>query len=166
MYVVSAVALTLLGFGDGFALLLALAFVTGATTMGAQNISYAFVSQYYPSAIRSTAIGLASGVGRLGAIFGPTFGGLMLGTELPIEASFVAFAVPGLFAAAAFLFVPLGMRPGRGRAALAGPAADGAAEAVRHIRRHSARVREPASESGEEHGQRHAHQAGHRPRNQ
>lgn len=88
-------AVTLLGFGDGFALLLALAFVTGAATMGAQNISYSFVSQYYPSSIRSTAIGLASGVGRLGAIFGPTFGGLMLGTDLPIEASFVAFAVPG-----------------------------------------------------------------------
>jgi MFS transporter, AAHS family, benzoate transport protein len=122
MYVVSAVALTLLGFGSGFALLLALAFVTGATTMGSQNISYSFVSQYYPSPIRSTAIGLASGVGRLGAIFGPAFGGLMLGTDLPIEASFVAFAVPGVFAALAFLFVPLGKGAGQ-----ASPALDGTA---------------------------------------
>jgi MFS transporter, AAHS family, benzoate transport protein len=122
MYVVSAVALTLLGLGSGFALLLALAFITGATTMGSQNISYSFVSQYYPSSIRSTAIGLASGVGRLGAIFGPTFGGLMLGTDLPIEASFVAFAVPGVFAAVAFLFVPLGRGTGRAVPVPAGPA--------------------------------------------
>jgi AAHS family benzoate transporter-like MFS transporter len=128
MYVVSALALTLLGFGNGFALLLALAFVTGATTMGSQNISYSFVSQYYPSSIRSTAIGLASGVGRLGAIFGPTFGGLMLSTDLPIEASFVAFAVPGVFAAVAFLFVPLGKGAGKSTPPAAGatpaPAAD------------------------------------------
>lgn len=43
------------------ALLLLLVAVTGACTMGAQNISYSFVSQYCPSFMRSTAIGLASG---------------------------------------------------------------------------------------------------------
>ena len=70
--------------------------------MGAQNISYSFVSQYYPSFMRSTAIGLASGVGRMGAIVGPTFGGILLTLKLPVEMNFLFFAVPGVFAALAF----------------------------------------------------------------
>ena len=107
MFVISAVALTLLGFGNNMAILLALVFITGACTMGAQNISYSFVSQYYPSFMRSTAIGLASGVGRLGAIVGPTFGGVLLTLSLPVEMNFLFFAIPGLFAALAFTFVPL-----------------------------------------------------------
>ncbi len=107
MFVVSAVSLTLLGFGNNMAILLVLVAITGATTMGAQNISYAFVSQYYPSFMRSTAIGLASGVGRMGAIVGPTFGGILLTLSLPVQMNFLFFAIPGVIAALAFLFVPL-----------------------------------------------------------
>ena len=107
MFVVSALSLTLLGFGNNMAILLLLVAVTGACTMGAQNISYSFVAQYYPSHMRSTAIGLASGVGRMGAIVGPTFGGVLLTLGLPVQMNFLFFAVPGLFAALAFLFVPL-----------------------------------------------------------
>ncbi|WP_411733137.1 MFS transporter [Paeniglutamicibacter sp.] len=107
MFVVSALSLTLLGFGNNMAVLLVLVFITGACTMGAQNISYSFVSQYYPSFMRSTAIGLASGVGRLGAIVGPTFGGVLLTMNLPVAMNFLFFAIPGLFAALAFTFVPL-----------------------------------------------------------
>ena len=107
MFVISAISLTLLGFGNNMAILLLLVFITGACTMGAQNISYSFVSQYYPSFMRSTAIGLASGVGRLGAIVGPTFGGVLLTLALPVQMNFLFFAIPGLFAALAFTFVPL-----------------------------------------------------------
>ncbi len=107
MFVIAAVSLTLLGFGNNMAVLLLLVAVTGACTMGAQNISYAFVSQYYPSFMRSTAIGLASGVGRLGAIVGPTFGGILLTLHLPVQMNFLFFAIPGVIAALAFLFVPL-----------------------------------------------------------
>lgn len=112
MFVIAAVSLTLLGFGNNMAILLALVAITGACTMGAQNISYAFVSQYYPSFMRSTAIGLASGVGRMGAIVGPTFGGILLTLKLPVEMNFLFFAIPGVIAALAFLFVPLTAKPG------------------------------------------------------
>ncbi|GAB3596065.1 4-hydroxybenzoate transporter PcaK [Corynebacterium faecale] len=107
MFFISAISLTLLGFGGSMAILLALVFVAGACTMGAQNISYSFVSQYYPSFMRSTAIGMASGVGRIGAIVGPSFGGVLLTYDLPVPAYFIAFAVPGVIAAIAFFFVPL-----------------------------------------------------------
>ncbi|MCK2199474.1 MFS transporter [Corynebacterium callunae] len=107
MFLLAALTLSLLGFGGSMAALLALIFVAGACTMGAQNISYSFVSQYYPSTIRSTAIGLASGVGRIGAIVGPTFGGVLLSQDLPVPSYFIAFAIPGVIAALAFSFVPL-----------------------------------------------------------
>jgi AAHS family benzoate transporter-like MFS transporter len=112
MFVIAALSLTLLGFGNNMAVLLVLVAVTGACTMGAQNISYSFVSQYYPSFMRSTAIGLASGVGRMGAIVGPTFGGILLTLNLPVEMNFLFFAIPGVIAGLAFLFVPLAVKPG------------------------------------------------------
>lgn len=107
MYVVAALCLALLGFRADMAVLLLLVGITGACTMGAQNISYAFVSQYYPSFMRSTAIGLASAVGRIGAIVGPLFGGVLLMLALPVSMNFAFFAIPGVLAALAFLFVPL-----------------------------------------------------------
>lgn len=113
MFVISAASLVVLGPGGPMWSLLLVVAVTSACTMGSQNISYAFASLYYPSEIRSTAVGLASGVGRIGAIVGPTFGGYLLTLHLPAQASFVFFAVPGLIAAAAFLFVPLSRRGGR-----------------------------------------------------
>lgn len=113
MFVVSAVSLALLGFGNNMAVLLLLVALTGACTMGSQNISYAFVSQYYPSFMRSTAIGLAYGVGRMGAIVGPMFGGVLLTLSLPVEMNFLFFAIPGVIAALAFLFVPLSRKKGQ-----------------------------------------------------
>lgn len=110
MYVIAAIALTLLGLGGNIAVLLVLVGITGACTMGAQNISYAFVAEHYPSAMRSTAIGLASAVGRVGAIVGPVFGGVLVMLNLGLEMNFLSFAIPGVIAAIAFLFVPLARR--------------------------------------------------------
>lgn len=107
MFVVSALSLIVLGLGGpAWALLLVVA-ITGATTMGSQNISYSFASLYYPSEMRSTAVGFASGVGRLGAVVGPTFGGYMLTLDQPVMLNFVGFAIPGIIAAVAFSLVPL-----------------------------------------------------------
>ncbi|MFD1210432.1 MFS transporter [Arthrobacter sp. GCM10027362] len=129
MFVIAAVSLTLLGFGSNMAVLLLLVAVTGACTMGAQNISYAFVSQYYPSFMRSTAIGLASGVGRMGAIVGPTFGGVLLTLSLPVRMNFLFFAIPGVIAALAFLFVPFSRGKGQAAGSTGAAAEDTAAPA-------------------------------------
>ena len=107
MFFISAISLSFLGFGNNMILLYLLIAITGACTVGAQNISYAFASQYYPSSMRSTAIGLASGVGRIGAIVGPTFGGILLELNISVQMNFIAFAIPGMIAAIAFAFVPL-----------------------------------------------------------
>ncbi|MFL6561617.1 MAG: MFS transporter [Bacillus sp. (in: firmicutes)] len=107
MYIMAAVSLTLLGFKNNMIFLYLLVFITGACTMGAQNISYSFVSQYYPPLMRSTAIGFASGIGRIGGIIGPTFGGILVSLHLSTQMNFLSFALPGILAAVAFSFVPL-----------------------------------------------------------
>ena len=107
MFIMASICLMLLGFKNNMFILYLLVFITGACTMGAQNISYSFVSQYYPSLMRSTAIGFASGIGRVGGIIGPTFGGILLSLNLPMQMNFLSFAIPGIIAAIAFSFVPL-----------------------------------------------------------
>lgn len=107
MFIMAAICLILLGFKYNMFVLYLLVAIAGACTTGAQNISYSFVSQYYPSLMRSTAIGFASGIGRIGAIIGPTFGGILLTLNLSIQMNFLAFAIPGILAAIAFSFVPI-----------------------------------------------------------
>ncbi|AFU02316.1 MFS transporter [Nocardia brasiliensis] len=60
------------------ALLNTLVLVTGIFVFSAQVLIYAYVTQAYPAEIRATAMGFAAGVGRLGAIFGPTITGWLI----------------------------------------------------------------------------------------
>ncbi|MBT2737392.1 aromatic acid/H+ symport family MFS transporter [Bacillus sp. ISL-7] len=107
MYASGAVALTLLGFGGSSFLIYLLVAIAGAATIGAQNIVQAYVSQYYPPNMRSTALGMASGIGRMGGMLGPLLGGFLLSVSLPIHLNFIAFAIPGLIAAAALASIPV-----------------------------------------------------------
>ncbi|MGG3449418.1 MFS transporter [Domibacillus aminovorans] len=106
MYASGAVALTLLGFGGNTFVIYLLVAVAGAATIGAQNIVQAYISQYYSPTIRSTALGMFSGIGRMGGMLGPILGGFLLSVTLPIQFNFIAFAIPGLIAAIALSFVP------------------------------------------------------------
>ena len=101
MYASGAIALTLLGFGGNMFVIYLFVAIAGAATIGSQNIVQAYVSQYYPAYIRSTALGMASGIGRIGGMLGPILGGFLLSITLPIHMNFIAFAIPGLIAAIA-----------------------------------------------------------------
>ncbi|SDE53200.1 MFS transporter, AAHS family, benzoate transport protein [Priestia aryabhattai B8W22] len=105
MYILGAVCLALLGIKSNSFLLYSLVSITGVCTMGAQSLLNAFVSQYYPNDVRSTGIGLANGIGRLGGMLGPTLGGMLLSFNIPITLCFIAFALPGLFASIFLIFV-------------------------------------------------------------
>ncbi len=56
---------------------------------------YTFVAQFYPTAVRSTGMGWASGIGRIGAIVGPVLTGALLTFELPHQMNFLVIAIPG-----------------------------------------------------------------------
>jgi len=77
----------------------------GACSTGAQIVAYSYCGQFYPSAIRSTGIGMASGVGRLGAIGAPLLIGLIVSLNLPIQQNFMVIALAGLIGAIALSLI-------------------------------------------------------------
>jgi AAHS family benzoate transporter-like MFS transporter len=105
MFVVAAVSISLLGIKSSMPVLYLLVAIAGACTIGTQILLYAYVAQFYPLASRSTGIGWASGVGRLGAILGPMLGGTLLAAGLELHMNFLAFAIPGAIAGLAISMV-------------------------------------------------------------
>jgi AAHS family benzoate transporter-like MFS transporter len=99
--ILSSLVLSLMAVKAPLPVLYALIAVAGGGTFGAQILANAFAVQYYPAHIRSTGLGWAMGIGRIGAIIGPMLGAAIHGAELPMEVSFLAFAIPGLIGASA-----------------------------------------------------------------
>lgn len=107
MFAAGGAALLLLGYNSPQIVLYSLIAVAGATTIGSQILLYTFVAQYYPTAVRTAAMGWASGVGRIGAIVGPILTGALLTLELSHQMNFLFIAIPGVIAAVAIFFVNL-----------------------------------------------------------
>lgn len=107
MFTVGAIALILLGFNSPQPVLYTLIAIAGAATIGSQILLYTFVSQFYPTTVRSTGMGWASGIGRIGAIVGPVLTGALLTLNLPHQMNFMMIAIPGLIAAVAIFMVNL-----------------------------------------------------------
>ncbi|WP_248930518.1 MFS transporter [Paenibacillus hamazuiensis] len=104
-FFIAFLSLLLLSFKPGMLLLYVLLAVAGGTTTGSQIIANSYVSQFYPAEMRSTGIGWALGIGRLGGIMGPTLGGVLLSLNLPLQMNFLSFAVPCVISALAILLV-------------------------------------------------------------
>ena len=79
--------------------------LAGMFVFSAQVLVYAYISHLYPAAARATAIGAASGVGRLGAISGPLIGGVLLTAGLAYPWGFYIFAVVAALGAVSISFV-------------------------------------------------------------
>jgi AAHS family benzoate transporter-like MFS transporter len=103
MLMAGVVALIGLGFNSPAYVLYGLVTVAGAATIGTSILLYSYVAQYYPLSVRSTGIGCASGVGRIGAIVGPILTGLLLTLNLPHTMNFVMISVPAMLAICAIL---------------------------------------------------------------
>lgn len=80
--------------------------VTGFFVFSAQVLLYAYVSKHYPTSGRGTALGWAAGIGRIGAICGPIFGGMLIGAGLAVPWGFYAFAAVGLLGSIFIAVVP------------------------------------------------------------
>jgi AAHS family 4-hydroxybenzoate transporter-like MFS transporter len=90
---VSIVPLVLTVFGAGFCV------------VGGQIGANALTANSYPTPIRSTGVGWALGIGRIGSIIGPAVGGLLLSLRWPMRQIFLVGAAPLLIAALASLCV-------------------------------------------------------------
>ena len=104
-YIAGAIALTLLGFGGNAVVIFILVAIAGAATTGTQVLIQAYATAFYPADMRSTGIGVASGVGRFGGMLGPIIGGFLLTLTLPNYINFMVFAVAGIVAAVALLII-------------------------------------------------------------
>lgn len=105
MFLLGSVSLTAISFGQHTILLYLLIAIAGACTTGGQAVNNAYATKFYPVFIRSTGVGWALGIGRFGAILGPTMGGLLMESNLPFYMNFIMFAIPGVLAAIAIAFV-------------------------------------------------------------
>lgn len=79
--------------------------MVGACTTGAQIVAYAYCGQFYPSAIRATGIGMAAGIGRMGAILAPLLIGFIVALNLPIQQNFMVISLAGLIGAVALSLI-------------------------------------------------------------
>ncbi|MDO5647506.1 MFS transporter [Paracoccus sp. (in: a-proteobacteria)] len=102
-FAIATLSIAMIGFAPNAGLLFALIFVAGATTIGTQILLYASVAQLYDLSVRGAGLGWASGVGRIGAIVGPTMGGFLLAQQLPLRENFLIFAIPAAVSAVAMI---------------------------------------------------------------
>lgn len=105
MFAMAGTSIALLGFKSSTPVLYFLLFVAGASTIGTQIVVYAYAGQYYPMTIRSTGIGVGSGVGRIGAISAPVILGAVVGMQLPLHQNFLLMAIPAAIAMIAVAFI-------------------------------------------------------------
>jgi AAHS family 4-hydroxybenzoate transporter-like MFS transporter len=101
-FVVASVGIVCLGVaGTNVALLAVLIFVAGFCVIGGVSASDALVATCYPTGMRVTGLGWAIGVGRFGAVLGPTLGGFALKMGASSMSFFAIGALPMLGSAAA-----------------------------------------------------------------
>jgi AAHS family 4-hydroxybenzoate transporter-like MFS transporter len=83
----------------------------GVGIIGGQNASHALSSEFYPTRIRSTGVGWALGIGRIGSILGPVVGGWLLAQNTPMRDVFWAAVIPAIVATVAAAGIAFTRRP-------------------------------------------------------
>ena len=81
------------------ALLFVAVIVAGFCIVGGQPAVNALAGTFYPTTLRSTGIGWALGIGRIGSVVGPVIGGQLIALQWTNASLFLAAAVPALISA-------------------------------------------------------------------
>jgi MFS transporter, AAHS family, 4-hydroxybenzoate transporter len=93
-------------------------FVAGFCIVGGQTAANALAAGFYPTSVRSTGVGWALGIGRVGSIVGPLVGGMLLSMKWSTAEVFMCAAVAALCAAlASFCLSRLAGMGGDGKSA-------------------------------------------------
>ena len=70
-------------------ILLGVSFAAGILTVGSQMCAVSLCASFYESALRSTGVGWALGIGRVGAIIGPVIGGVLIAQHVATPTLFL-----------------------------------------------------------------------------
>ena len=105
-FLVGAVFVTLIGWPkDHLTAMLAVIFLAGFFSIGAQLCVVTLATIYYPTHLRATGIGLAMVVARVGAVLGPSIGGGMLAVGFKPTALFDLAATASVLGSFAILLM-------------------------------------------------------------
>jgi len=93
--VASAVGMVVFAYAPReLSLLMPLILLIGILQQGGFTGLYSTAAKLYPTAIRSTGIGWAIGLGRSGAVAGPAAAGYLIAAGFDMSANFLVFALP------------------------------------------------------------------------
>ena len=105
-FILASIATGLLGFSTTtFAMAAGVITLSGFFAGASQTGVIALAAVVYPVAIRSTGVGWAMAIGRLGAVVGPILGGIFLSWHWRVDHILLVIAVPELVGALCLLFV-------------------------------------------------------------
>ena len=133
-YLAAGVFVLLIGTtGTSIGALVLTVFGAGFCVVGGQIGANALTANSYPTAIRSTGVGWALGIGRIGSIVGPVVGGLLLSLHWAVRQIFLVAALPVLIAALAAFCISFLRRAPEGEHALhTGASSDDLRRATAH----------------------------------
>ena len=86
-----------------FLLVMVVTFILGLSVTSAQAGLNALAANFYPTSIRSTGVGWALGIGRIGSVVGPVLGGIMLKMGWTPQQILLSIAVPAFCAGLAII---------------------------------------------------------------
>jgi MFS transporter, AAHS family, 4-hydroxybenzoate transporter len=91
--------------GNSVPILLMTCIAAGAGTVAGQSFINILATALYPTAIRSTGVAWALGLGRVGTTFGPLLGSALLSAQFTPAAILYVAALPALIACGAILLL-------------------------------------------------------------
>ena len=80
LYLMGVVTFIALSITTNVTLVYFLIFLGGASTVGAMNLGNPYITEFYPREIRSTGMGYAQAIGRIGSVLAPTLIAMLLVT--------------------------------------------------------------------------------------
>lgn len=92
-------------FGSSLNMVMMLSFWAGFFVVGGQVSLNALSSYMYPTHIRSTGVGWALGIGRMGSIVGPLLAGALVTASFGLNVNFIVFGLLCFITAIAVLFI-------------------------------------------------------------
>jgi MFS transporter, AAHS family, 4-hydroxybenzoate transporter len=76
--------------------ILPLVFVTGVGTVGTQSCVNVVAASRYPTALRTTGVGWALGIGKIGSIMSPIIGGVAISSGVSLSVLFLFATIPAI----------------------------------------------------------------------
>jgi AAHS family 4-hydroxybenzoate transporter-like MFS transporter len=111
-YLIGAAAIACIGLAEANRLLLGLAtFAAGFGIIGGQTATNGLSAIAYPTQIRATGVGWATGIGRIGSIVGPGLAGIFVGLGISTQHVFYMAVIPALCASLAGVALGASHRP-------------------------------------------------------